>query len=541
MKKITVLVCVMGMLLMVGCSKQKEVIMSTELLNEEQAGTGIVDDKNPDSSVEEDVTGTMTQSPTPLPTATSVPSPTPIPTPTITPIPYDYKGVIEKNGMLYYYTDGKADINYEGLGEHEGQWMYFKNGTVDMSFTGVTYKNDGMWYVNKGVVDITYCGEADFLGRTVEVINGRINSDLVIEPEEQKLLTVEDGELEEVYNKKFRLGDDTDTEKEQKFTTSKEGIYWIINTVEGDSHLDKPEWRLLDCFGNELHRDVTYSVSSTAGTELNSTVSMVLPEDITYRMITSFEPYYYDGGINRTRIVYVGKTIDVSNFNIVKDQFDESLHMYMEKDQGTFDFVVYTFIPDETVDCTIWFDDINISKNKNVYKDNWIFDVFITGKGAPEGGNIYSLSSENTAKQFTAIAGEEYCIALSLGSSSTTERYRNGDVEYTMHISQKPIDVNITGYTSVADFIAYGGTRNINKYTLTPVRKETISFTLSQMREDATVDIKVKDSTGNIIVEDIGLKNGDSFELTDTLKNNEYTIEVIGSRDTNYYLDIEYR
>lgn len=500
-------------------------------------------------------TPTLTPIDTPIDTPVDTPIDTPIstepPTPTVTPIPYDFEGVIEKNGIYNYYTDGKLDSSYVGLAKYEEQWLYFTNGYVDENYTGVAYTEEGMLFVNNGYADLGYSGTVEYLGNTVDVVNGRINSNLVVELKDETILNVEKetvesivDAVEDIYSK-----NGADQEFSRNFTTAKEGLYWITGTVEAGlrKSFDYGTCRLLDIFDKTVHEsnmNYLYNGSGKCYTHFD----VILPEQFEYKMLIAGKPHgvyldYSYVGKAYFDVNYICNVIDISDVDAVTDSFDESIFSYMSEATSipTYTFAYYVYTPKESGICTLWFDNVNISKNKNVYKDNELFCVNVTDESGNNmtGSKTYTLSTASECMQFDAEKGKEYHIYFTLANCPDSEQWKNGTVEYSMHISNQQRTKNITGYISVNEPIINSGIKNT--YVITPCRKQNIQFKVTQMREDAMLDVVVKDANGNVLQEHYGLVNGGTFTIEDTVKDIDYSIEIIGNRDTNYYMEILYK
>ncbi len=73
------------------------------------------------------------------------------------PILYPTPTLIEKNGILYYYNNGKIDYS-ETMVFHHGIWYYVNNGTVQNNYTGLVCYENTWFYVSNGVLDWNYSG-----------------------------------------------------------------------------------------------------------------------------------------------------------------------------------------------------------------------------------------------------------------------------------------------------------------------------------------------------------------------------------------------
>lgn len=232
--------------------------------------------------------------------------------------------------------------------------------------------------------------------------------------------------------------------------------------------------------------------------------------------------------------------IDISGATVINDTFNEDIFSGIgdiDSDK-TYSFASYDYTPDETGDYTIWFDNIEISKGKELYSENNLFNVgIINGDNVISSKKIY-VNGNDTQVQSYLEAGKTYQIKLAVKNQVNSEVYHNGDVSFSMHIGHEEPISDITGYISISDHIDYAGQEKT--YTVTPCRKQTIQYTLSKMREGAKVNVEIHDNSGNVINSYNELGNESKFELKDAMKDNKYTVVIDGKEVTDYVLSVTY-
>ena len=214
-------------------------------------------------------------------------------------------------------------------------------------------------------------------------------------------------------------------------------------------------------------------------------------------------------------------------------------------------FMVYSFTPEKDGYYALSFSDIEISKVKEQYRDNNLFDVYVMnvdefvniGKILEEKAlmqkKIY-VNGENATGYKYLSGGEEYIIFLASYAepeNSLSEIYRNGDIRYSICMYAERQMVDITGFTKITDYTRCAGEWTM--YSVKPCRKQNITFTFSE--GEGTFNVYVFDESGSCIMEYTELEKGDSFELKDTMVNYRYRFRVIGKNVTDYVIDVDYQ
>ncbi len=105
-----------------------------------------------------------------------------------------FTGVMEYEGVWYYFINGEIAKNSNTLVFHEGSWLYALNGEIRWNFTGLVSYNEDYYYVNEGRVDYTKTGFVLHNGENYYVEGGVVpkNRNGLIEYE-GKLYFVENG------------------------------------------------------------------------------------------------------------------------------------------------------------------------------------------------------------------------------------------------------------------------------------------------------------------------------------------------------------
>ena len=466
---------------------------------------------------------TPTNTPTPTPTNTPTPTPTPTNTPTPTPtpeIPENHTGLGKKAGKINYYTEGKVDKQYAGLAEYEGKWYYVNNGSIDETFNGVAYKEDGLWYVTNGVVDTDYIGKVEYNGKELTVVDGKMNSEFVRKQIEEIVL---DSPAMGVEREQVVTTSDLAKKIENQFST-KAGVYVLYRGVGADTSLQ-------DRFRNKIIPELNYYATNV--------INIFRAKENDLYWLFSFAGGEYHGH-GPTGVDYLHPIIDLSGTVTVNDSYncDAVMEGFQHPYYNYQPFRVYYYTPEETGEYAIYFDNIEVSKGKEFYSANNLFDVSVKAMddeiGTSKQVHVHGEDAQLTA---TLEKGKTYEIRLFLKKVENSEVYSNGDVRFTMHVEAKKETMDITGYTSIMDDMNY--MKEEVTYTVTPCRKQNIAFTI--MEGKGLFDVKILDGSNNVITELTGLEAGASFELKDTLKDYTYKLCITGSEVTEYSLGVSYQ
>lgn len=467
-------------------------------------------------------------------------------------VPDDYTGVVLKNDEMQYYTNGIVDKNYVGLAEYENQWWYIENGTVNPEYSGMEYKDGEMWYVNKGKIDTAYSGTINFQGNEFNVVNGKGDTTLSISKPDKVVMDIpvtEGGD--EVFSLHETIrhtpGNDDFETFDYEFTSKQKGLYrmWEQHLAEGGGKICDLAFtsNVLDKFRNPISNDNTGKLHQF---DEHSYIRTILLNENDKYIFTdkrkTYIPYSdIDIGFLNVGVVFMKPYFDISGVTEVNDSFNESAFDYLgfnSNENKLYPFACYDYVPSQTGTYSIWFDNIEISKGKELYSENNLFNIGIfDGDDVISDKAIYVHGNDAQVQAYLE-EGKTYQIKLAVKSINNSEAYHNGDVAFTMHIGQAKAEQNISGYTTINDSIDYKNQKNI--YTIKPNRKQTIQYELSQLASDANIDIEIRDSSGNLINSYNDLENGSIFEINEAMKNITYEITIIGDEVTDYVLSASY-
>lgn len=468
----------------------------------------------------------------------------------------DYTGIVLEDNKICFYSDGYIDITYTGLAEYDNQWWYIKDGVVDYDYTGVAYKNDGLWYINNGVIDTAYTGAADFLGNSLSVKNGYIDSTFFVPKPDEAVINVPKSEVNVVFENSDDIYETHYTDQtnpntdEYEFTSGDKGLYRVIakHRVEDSSGYELSqtwlnfEFRILDKYRNELgkHAGKLKNLGCDIGTRsvfFNAGDKYIFSDETT--RFTNLEDKYI--GRRDITVLFLKPYIDISGATVVNDTFDESVFNYIDSidSDNAYAFTSYDYTPVESGNYTFWFDNIEISRGKELFQDNNLFFAVVVSDSETICSKEVYVNGKDTQMQTYLEKGKTYQLKLAVRNHDKSEVYHNGDVSFSMHVGQEKPENNITGYTSVHDRIDYTDQKNI--YIVTPCRKQTIEYTLSGMKESAKINVKIYDNSGNEIYSFNELKNGTKFEMQNTMKDNNYKIVIEGNEVTDYTLSGNYQ
>lgn len=473
-----------------------------------------------------------------------------------TKIASDYTGTVLEDNKICYYKNGDIDNTYTGLAEYDDQWWYINNGVVDYDYTGVAYKDDGLWYVSKGVVDSMYTGEANFLGRTLNVKNGYIDSTFSVPKPNEAVINVPKSEVKVAFENSYDIYETHYTDQtnpntdEYEFTSGDKGLYRIIagHRVEDSSGNEFSgsflnfKFSILDKYRNELakHTGKLKNLGYDVGVRtvsLNAGDKYIFSDETT-RFTRQDDKYI---GRRDISVLFLKPYIDISGATLVNDRFDESVFNYIGNinSDKAYSFASYDYTPSESGNYIFWFDNIEISRGKELFSDNNLFFAGVVEEDKMLCSKEVYVNGSDTQMQTYLEKGRTYQLKLAVRDYNNSEVYHNGDVSFSIHIGQEKTAKNITGYTSISDRIDYLDQKN--SYIVIPCRKQTVDYVLSGMKEDAKINVKIYDTSRNEVYSYSELGNGARFKMEDTIKDNEYEIVIDCNKVTDYTLSCIYQ
>lgn len=468
-------------------------------------------------------------------------------------VPTDFTGIVLKNDEMQYYTDGAVNKTYVGLAEYENQWWYIENGSVNPEYSGMEYKDGEMWYVNKGKIDTTYSGIVNFQGNDFNVTNGKVDTTLSISKPDKVVMDIPVTEVEDMgftlrETVRHTPGNDDFETFDYEFTSKQKGLYRFIeqHATEGDGKLCSLEFKanVLDKFRNPISDSSTGKIYKGYEDSLYiRTISLNENDKYIFEdKRKTYIPYSdIDVGFLRVDAYFMKPYFNITGFTEINDSFNENIFVVLDSNPNEnklYPFACYDYVPSQTGTYSIWFDNIEISKGKELYSENNLFNVGIfDGDDVISDKAIYVHGNDAQVQAYLE-EGKTYQIKLAVKSINNSEAYHNGDVAFTMHIGQAKAEQNISGYTTINDSIDYKNQKNI--YTIKPNRKQTIQYELSQLASDANIDIEIRDSSGNLINSYNDLENGSIFGINEAMKNITYEITIIGDEVTDYVLSASY-
>lgn len=404
-----------------------------------------------------------------------------------------------------------------------------------------------MWYVADGKVDYGYTGTVEYLDRTFEVAGGKIDSELSCVSTDGEMLDVARQEPYIVYDNSHLVYSRNESKYEtweQDFTTSEKGLYRFsvyVNTGFGYNNRIAYILKIVDKFDEQIANSIEGKVNNDNEFDYCSE-DLLLMGNERYTIVDQTKTWIAGestGGECGVQIAFLKPYVNLSGVTQVNDSFGENTITVGYLEEGTIvDLASYIFEPSTTGTYNLWIDNIQISKDMESYSKNNLFDISIytTDNSAPIAFKEIYVNGEDTNISFECEAGETYEIRLG-AEYWNSEKYRNGDVSYSLHIEENS-NVNITGYTAVKDEIKCAGLQNT--YTIVPLKKQTIEFEFTEMKDTAKVNIDIMDSSGNVIATYENLGNGDTVLLKDVIQANTYTMKVTGIEKTEYQMLIKY-
>ena len=88
-----------------------------------------------------------------------------------------YTGLVEYNGGKFMVARGRILKEKNGLAQdpnNKADWYFLANGQVQAKKTGVVIYNKAGFYVVNGKLDTSYTGKAQYNGKTVNIVKGRM-------------------------------------------------------------------------------------------------------------------------------------------------------------------------------------------------------------------------------------------------------------------------------------------------------------------------------------------------------------------------------
>ncbi len=459
-------------------------------------------------------------------------------------IPDDFCGItLGESGELGYYTDGELDKSYVGLAEYEGVQYYMEEGAVNEAYTGIAYGESEFWYVVDGKVDTTYLGTIEQNGKSFSVVDGRVDTAYVRESSELNVVDVEEEEVEHVWNH-ATFGEAPYLEVftyEVNIEYPKDGLYRLSISNVRDSGSYTYEHNLLDAFRESAGLSVRGEVSVYVE-ESNHMWSMEGKAQSKDILVSECCHPTMKGPVNSLLLDYglyfMNSIVELSGETTVNDSFSEAeafIGMDDMNDGSLAAVTQYKYTPTESGKYVISVDNIEISKPFDIYSKNNLFDIVAYDEEGEKVSEIY-VHGEEAYVIVDYKEGETYSIYTCVRYYDNSEKYRNGDVRFSMNIKKAKEQTDITGYTQINDSIDYENECIV--YSIVPTKKQDINFTLSS--GEGTFRVEVKDQSDNVIYEYSELKAGDSFTIKDTLSDYEYQVRLSSETITNYVLDVQY-
>ena len=463
-------------------------------------------------------------------------------------IPEDFCGLtLDEAGELGYYTDGEIDKTYAGLAEYEGEWYYIEEGAVDEAYTGTAYRESEFWYVVDGKVDTTYLGTIEYNGKMFSVVDGKVDTTYTRESGELSVVDVAGEETEQVWNYLRNVSDLNAAEEvttyEVDIVYPKDGLYRMLIKNCGDganyAFYDYQHY-LLDAFRESAGLNASgksrssegdnYHLWSIGGCKAQSK-DILVTECWTRTTVSWLGSIEYE-------LYFMNSTVELSGETTVNDSFNEKeafTGMDNLSDGSIAAVTQYKYTPTESGKYVISVDDIEISKPLDVYSKNNLFDIVAYDEEGKKVSEIY-VHGEDAYVIVDYKEGETYTIYTCVYKYNNSEKYRNGDVRFSINIKKAKEQTDITGYTQINDSIDYENECVV--YSIVPTKKQDINFTLSS--GEGAFKVEIKDESDNIIYEYPELKEGDSFAIKDTLSDYEYRVCVSSETICDYVLDVQY-
>ena len=112
-------------------------------------------------------------------------------------------------------------------------------------------------------------------------------------------------------------------------------------------------------------------------------------------------------------------------------------------------------------------------------------------------------------------------------------RQNNGYSGYSLNIGQQKDRVNIANNTYVTDSMEF--TDQCNIYSFNATSSGSVTFTLSEMPSDMSVEMHVTDINGNKVASEVNCRNDGGLSIKDVASGTHYNVEIVQSTGKGSY------